>query len=171
MFHIQQLHLKNIGWRQYLKSWYIFFFQIPEIPEWLFGRERSHRIIKEPALSPENYSDEVMEIYSKNMTRPGGMKAMIDYYRDYFGADSKAERYRFSDYRCSNLNMLGENDMALTKETTYGTDRWVRDLTIRYLPRISHWVQQDAPTEVNAMISAFLRDEDVPEMIWESKLV
>ena len=33
------------------------------------------------------------------------------------------------------------------------------DLTIRYLPRISHWVQQDAPTEVNAMISAFLLGE------------
>ena len=106
------------------------------------------------------------------MTRPGGMKAMIDYYRDYFRGGLKRQRdIGFPIIEVPTLICWGENDMALTKETTYGTDRWVRDLTIRYLPRISHWVQQDAPTEVNSMISAFLRGEAVPEMIWESKLV
>ncbi len=69
------------------------------------------------------------------------------------------------------LMLWGEDDMALSKATTYGTDRYVRDLTLRYLPRISHWVQQDAPVEVNAMIRAFLDDQPVPEMRWESKLV
>jgi pimeloyl-ACP methyl ester carboxylesterase len=65
----------------------------------------------------------------------------------------------------------GEDDMALTKKTTYGTDKWVRDFTIRYLPRISHWVQQDAPEEVNAMIGAFVKGDPVPYMEWEAKLV
>ena len=129
-------------------------------------------MIKRTSAFPENYSDEVMEIYSKNITRPGGMKAMIDYYRDYFRGGLKRQRdIGFPIIEVPTLMCWGENDMALTKETTYGTDRWVRDLTIRYLPRISHWVQQDAPTEVNSMISAFLRGEAVPEMIWESKLV
>jgi hypothetical protein len=39
----------------------------------------------------------------------------------------------------------------------------VHDLTLRYLPGVSHWVQQDAPETVNAMVSAFLRGLDVPE--------
>jgi pimeloyl-ACP methyl ester carboxylesterase len=69
------------------------------------------------------------------------------------------------------LMCWGEDDMALTKETTYGTDKWVRDFTIRYLPRISHWVQQDAPAEVNAMIKAFIQGDPVPNMKWEAKLV
>ena len=30
----------------------------------------------------------------------------------------------------------------------------MRDLTIRYLPRVSHWVQQEQPVAVNAMIEA-----------------
>ena len=129
-------------------------------------------MIKRTSTFPENYSEEVMEIYSKNMIRPGGMKAMIDYYRDYFRGGLKRQRdIGFPIIEAPTLMCWGENDMALTKETTYGTERWVRDLTIRYLPRISHWVQQDAPREVNAMISAFLRGEVVPEMIWESKLV
>ena len=43
-------------------------------------------------------------------------------------------------------------------------------LTIRYLPRVSHWVQQDAPVAVNAMMRAFLNDEPVPELRWEATL-
>jgi pimeloyl-ACP methyl ester carboxylesterase len=61
------------------------------------------------------------------------------------------------------LMIWGEDDVALCKETTYGTERYVRDLTLRYLPGVSHWVQQDAPEIVNAMLAAFLRGEPVPE--------
>jgi len=60
------------------------------------------------------------------------------------------------------LMVWGEADVALGKDTTYGTDRYVRELTLRYLPGVSHWVQQDAPEMVNAMLSAFLRGESVP---------
>jgi len=69
------------------------------------------------------------------------------------------------------LMIWGEDDMALTKESTYRTDEFVRDFRIRYLPRISHWVQQDAPDETNAMIRAFLCDEPIPYMAWEARLV
>jgi epoxide hydrolase 4 len=65
----------------------------------------------------------------------------------------------------------GEDDVALTKETTFGTDEYVSDLTIRYLPRVSHWVQQEAPEIVNPMIKAFLMGEPVPVMRWEARLV
>ena len=43
-------------------------------------------------------------------------------------------------------------------------------LTIRYLPRVSHWVQQEAPETVNAMIEAFLRGRPVPYLEWEPRL-
>ena len=66
--------------------------------------------------------------------------------------------------------LWGEDDVALTKETTYATGDFVQNLTLRYLPRTSHWVQQDAPEEVNAMMTAFLNDEPVPEMVWEARL-
>jgi pimeloyl-ACP methyl ester carboxylesterase len=56
----------------------------------------------------------------------------------------------------------GEQDVALTKQTTFGTDRWVKDLTLRYLPAASHWVQQDDPAAVNALLEAWLRGDPVP---------
>ena len=36
-------------------------------------------------------------------------------------------------------------------------------LAKRYLPGISHWVQQDAPEAVNEMIACFLSGTSVPE--------
>ena len=68
------------------------------------------------------------------------------------------------------LMVWGEDDVALTKETTYGTDEVVRALTVRYLPRVSHWVQQEAPEAVNAMMRAFLLDEPVPYLQWQATL-
>ncbi|MEA3176441.1 MAG: epoxide hydrolase 4, partial [Gammaproteobacteria bacterium] len=48
-------------------------------------------------------------------------------------------------------------------ELTYGTDRYVSDLTLRYLPNVSHWVQQEAPETVNQMLQAWLSGKAVPQ--------
>ncbi len=60
------------------------------------------------------------------------------------------------------LMIWGEEDTALGKATTLGTDKYVSDLTLRYLPGVSHWVQQEAPETVNAMIEAWLKGQPVP---------
>jgi pimeloyl-ACP methyl ester carboxylesterase len=57
----------------------------------------------------------------------------------------------------------GERDTALGKELTYGTDQYVDKITLRYLPNVSHWVQQEAPEAVNAMLEAWLEGRPVPE--------
>lgn len=61
------------------------------------------------------------------------------------------------------LMIWGEVDVALGKELTYGTEELIRDLTLRYLPGVSHWVQQEAPESVNAMLEAWLQGKPVPE--------
>ena len=50
----------------------------------------------------------------------------------------------------------GEEDVALSKKTTLNTDRYVSNLTLKYLPGVSHWVQQEAPDQVNDLIKEFL---------------
>jgi len=54
------------------------------------------------------------------------------------------------------LMIWGEDDMTLTKATTFGTEQHVYDLTLHYLPGVSHWVQQDAPDAVNALLKEWL---------------
>ncbi|MCZ7684413.1 MAG: alpha/beta hydrolase [Sandaracinaceae bacterium] len=64
------------------------------------------------------------------------------------------------------LLIWGEHDVAQDKATTVGTGAWVRDLTVRYLPDAGHWVQQEAPEAVNAILEAWLTGRPVPEA-WE----
>ena len=162
------------GWEQLKKSWYILFFQIPGLAEWLMGRsDGMGAMIKKSSARPDLYPDEVISLYNENASRAGGLTGMINYYRALVrgGGGKRQQDQGIPVIETATLMLWGEDDLALTKETTYGTDKWVRDFTIRYLPRISHWVQQDAPEEVNAMMSAFLKGEPVPYMKWESKLV
>ena len=60
------------------------------------------------------------------------------------------------------LLIWGEQDPVLVPETIDEADAWVRDLTRRYLPGVGHWVQQEAPEEVNEILSAWLRGAPVP---------
>jgi pimeloyl-ACP methyl ester carboxylesterase len=54
------------------------------------------------------------------------------------------------------LIVWGEADTALGLELLDGTDTYVRDLTIQRLPGVSHWVQQEAPDDVNGSLRAWL---------------
>ena len=162
-----------MGWRQLVRSWYAIFFQIPGLAEWLLGRGDLGELMRGGSASPANFSSDVLRIYSANGRRPNGLRGMINYYRALIrGGGSRRQRDLGTPIiETPTLMLWGEDDTALTIETTYDTDQWVRDLTLRYLPRISHWVQQDAPDEVNAMMQAFIKGEPVPKMVWESRLI
>jgi pimeloyl-ACP methyl ester carboxylesterase len=54
------------------------------------------------------------------------------------------------------LMIWGENDTALGKELTYGTEAYVKDFQIKYIANCSHWVQQEQPQLVNQYIREFL---------------
>jgi pimeloyl-ACP methyl ester carboxylesterase len=163
------------GFAQLKKSWYIFFFQLPRLPEMMMKMRKGRgmgELIKESASHPQNFPDEVVELYNENGSRPENLTGMVNYYRALVrgGGGRRQRKLGYPIIETPTLMLWGEDDMALTKETTFGTEDVVKDFTIRYLPRISHWVQQDAPDEVNAMMSAFLKGEPIPEMEWEAKL-
>ncbi|MCP5065063.1 MAG: alpha/beta hydrolase [bacterium] len=155
--------LRN-GWRQRMRSWYAAFFQIPRLPEWLLtsrGAVMLERAFRQPGMDVSRFPDELIDVYRSNALRPGGMKAMIDWYRaagTSFGRDEPLAKIE-----TPTLMLWGENDPALGKELTYGTGQHVSDLTLRYLPGVSHWVQQEAPETVNRMLEAWLLQREVPE--------
>ncbi len=164
------------GFAQLKKSWYVFFFQLPRLPEMMMKMRNGKgmgELIRSSASQPDKFPEIVTAIYDENGARPENLTAMVNYYRALVrgGGGKRQSDLGYPMIETPTLMIWGEDDMALTKESTYGTDEVVRDFTIRYLPRISHWVQQDAPDETNAMISAFLKDEPVPQMVWESRLI
>ena len=155
-------------WRQISKSWYVLLFQIPWLPEALL-RARNCRAIGEAfrnsAVDKSRFPDGVLQVYRDNAAKPGALTAMLNYYRAMVrgGGGERQRRLGNPVIDVPTLLLWGENDIALGKETTYGTERYVTDLTVRYLPNVSHWVQQEAPEAVNAMLEAWLIGERVPE--------
>jgi pimeloyl-ACP methyl ester carboxylesterase len=163
------------GLAQLKKSWYVFFFQLPKLPELLLGRDNARAIgeaFRNSSVDRSRFPDEVVQVYARNAAQPGALTAMINYYRALVrgGGARRQTQQGYPLITTPTLMIWGEDDVALTKETTYGTDRVVSTLTIRYLPRVSHWVQQEAPETVNAMMRAFLLDEPVPYLRWEPVL-
>jgi pimeloyl-ACP methyl ester carboxylesterase len=153
---------------QILRSWYIFFFQVPWLPEWLFRLGRARAIgnaFRDMAVDKSRFPDEVLDIYRRQALQPGALTAMINYYRALVRTPLTRRDLRALERKIAEVPTLiiwGERDSALGAELTCGTATLVRDLTLRYLPEVSHWVQQEAPEVVNAMIGAWLVGRPVP---------
>jgi pimeloyl-ACP methyl ester carboxylesterase len=88
---------------------------------------------------------------------------MLNWYRAAARGGMNAQVARgFPTIEIPTLMLWGERDIALGKETTYGTERYVRNLELRYLPGVSHWAQQEAPERVNELLEAFLTSPSSP---------
>ncbi len=152
--------------RQLRKSWYIFFFQIPWLPEKLLcanGAKAIGNAFTKSAADESRFPPEVTDVCRQAALRPGAMRSMVNYYRAAVRGIRTTASEELTVIDVPTLMLWGLDDIALSKETTDGTDQYVTDLTLRFLPDISHWVQQDAPETVNAMLLAWLADEPVPE--------
>jgi pimeloyl-ACP methyl ester carboxylesterase len=148
-------------WRQRLRSWYALLFQVPWLPEALL-RARKYRAIGEAfrsmAVDKGRFPEEVLEVYRTAAAQPGALTAMINYYRALIRGRG-AQRQRALGYPIIDTPTLiiwGDHDRALGKETVQGTETFVRDLTVRYLSNVSHWVQQEAPERVNEIVEEWL---------------
>lgn len=140
--------------RQLSKSWYIFFFQLPFLPEWAASSQGYQQLAR--ALihdcRPGTFSREDIKFFLDAWRRQG-LGGGINYYRALM-----RHRPKFSDpppiIETPTLFVWGENDRALGKELTFGTEKFVPNLQMEYLPGISHWVQQEAAGEVNRLLAA-----------------
>ena len=148
--------------QQLQKSWYIFAFQLPWLPELLF-QANDYQAIKEAftgmAIDKTAFSPADLQAYRDAAAKPGALTAMINYYRGIFGSlFDRPQEWGILDI--PTLTIWGEADTAFGKELTYGTDAYVRDWQIKYIPNCSHWVQQEQPALVNTYMREFLSLED-----------
>jgi pimeloyl-ACP methyl ester carboxylesterase len=143
--------------RQLRRSWYIFFFQLPRLPELMLGA-RGARFIGEAfrgmAVDKSAFPEPVLAHYRGLAMRPGALTAMVNYYRANFSILAKAGPTPRIDVPV--LMVWGEQDTALGLELTEGYGPYVADFTLVRLPRVSHWVQQEAPSQVNAALATWL---------------
>lgn len=158
---VAQREMKTIA--QLRKSWYVFFFQLPWLPERYMsgkGAKGIKRAFYGMAIDKSRFPPDVLQTYADAALRPGAITAMINWYRALIrhGNSVKMGKARVE---VPTLMIWGEEDSALGLGCTVGTETWVPDLTLRRLPNVSHWVQQEAPEQVNAMIETWLGQKQI----------
>lgn len=146
------------NFHQIRKSWYIFFFQIPCIPELvfkLFGKSIIKAAMRGNAIRKEAFTDEDLEQYLSAMQEPGAFTAALNYYRAAFRSRLHVKKSDGKKKKIAAQTLLiwGEKDSVLGKELTYGMDPFFSgSLDIHYIPNCSHWVNEEQPDLVNSLL-------------------
>jgi len=143
--------------QQLLRSSYIFLFQLPFVPEMLIQFD-DYKALESAflgmAVNKTAFTQEDLDAYKDAFAKRGAVTAALNYYRNIFQQGLTSQDWSVLDV--PTLMIWGESDTALGKELTYGTEAYVRDFQIKYIPHCSHWVQQEQPQLVNQYIREFL---------------
>jgi pimeloyl-ACP methyl ester carboxylesterase len=143
--------------RQLARSWYIFVFQLPWLPERLVRANgwAPFRSGLEHDARPGALTEGQIEHYVEAWSQPGAPTAMINYYRAGF---RQARRFRVGTGRVQapTLVIWGERDRYLGAELAEPDRADVPNLErVVRLPEASHWVQHDEPERVGQLLIEF----------------
>ena len=105
--------------QQMLKSWYIAFFQIPFLPEFLIQLD-DYRLIEQAfrgmVINQSAFTDQDIEAYKNAFAKRGALTSAINYYRNlpvYLSQEKVSDILKIPT-----LMIWGEEDTALGKELT-----------------------------------------------------
>lgn len=138
---------------QLSRSWYIFFFQIPWLPERLMQRNSFAGLRKMLRASGhrDTFTRAEVERYVDSWRSPGTLTAMINWYR---AAARRAFRSR-PDHGLvepPTLILWGEQDVALKASMAQPSAALCRNGRVEFFPDATHWIQHDAPERVNQLL-------------------
>jgi pimeloyl-ACP methyl ester carboxylesterase len=143
---------------QIRRSWYVFLFQLPWIPE--MGMKQNNWRGAVSALRGSGkihtFTNEDIKKYKEAWSQPGAMTAMINWYR----AVMRYQPQMIDDSRIKvpTLMMWGMKDVALTHRLARPSMDYVEEGNLIFFPEATHWVQHDAAEEVNHYLIDFLFD-------------
>jgi pimeloyl-ACP methyl ester carboxylesterase len=152
---------------QLLSSWYIFFFQLPYLPERLLssrGGALVSRLLRRAMVDPSRVPPGKLAEYEANFSTLEAARAAISYYRQGLRRNLSPRGLRemreYPRIRAPFLLIWGEQDTALRKTLTKGLGRHFElRPVVHYLPEEGHFVPLEAPEKVAALLIEHLSDE------------
>jgi pimeloyl-ACP methyl ester carboxylesterase len=142
--------------RQLLRSWYMFFFQLPWLPEALFSAF-NYRIGASSLLRssrPGTFSAEDLIEYRAAWSQPAALTAMINWYRALFRF-----RAKFPDrtVHVPTRILWGERDAFLLAEMAHESLRYCTNAELFTFVNATHWLQHEEPARVSELLIDFFR--------------
>ncbi len=144
--------------RQLAKSWYMFAFQLPGLPERAV-RASNWRALRrgfEHDARPGAFTPEDIERYVAAWSQPDTTTAMINYYRAALRRSPRTAEARLRPVAAPTLVIFGERDRYLSADLVEPYRDDVPNLVrVVRLPQASHWVQHDEPETVGKLLVEF----------------
>ncbi len=143
--------------RQLLRSWYVLLFRIPRLSEWALSARNFHLIrdlFRRQPFKPA-FSDGETEAYIQALAKPGALTAALNWYRENAAPDA-VHLARSARVDAPTLVIWGERDTSLGIELLDDLKRVAPRVRVHRITNASHWVQNEAPDEVNRVLIEFL---------------
>ncbi|BFY97647.1 hypothetical protein BsWGS_00687 [Bradybaena similaris] len=154
----------NTNPEQAKKSRYVFFFQLPFLPEFalklgdyaLFNALLPSKFSKPKSEIPDSVTQEHIAPYKYTFSQPGALSPPLNYYRHLMrrGNDSALD-YNLQ-YLMPALLIWGCQDKALDMAIPKTIEKDVPTIEVKTIPNANHFVQTDAPDEVNKIMREWL---------------
>lgn len=143
---------------QLRKSWYIFLFQLPWLPE-LILRRRDWALLTKTLLNtslPGVFSDSDLKQYKQAWAKNGALTAMLNAYRAALLRPSKlAVDYKASHVNVPVLLVWGKNEQFAVKAMARESLEYCDDGRIEMVETASHWIQHEQPAQLNSLLLQF----------------
>jgi len=144
------------SWRQKRKSWYIFFFQVPWLPELISSRINFALLRKGLIKSSRRgtFSETDLKQYQEAWSKKNALRSMINWYRAAFRTMFEKSVKYYIDI--PTLLIWGMKDFALISDMAQPSIDLCRKGRLVFIEEASHWVQHEEPDRVNSLIKDYL---------------
>lgn len=142
--------------RQLLRSWYMFFFQLPWLPEAVLS-SFDYRISARSLLRSSRagtFSREDLAQYRAAWSQPGALTAMINWYRALFRFRTK---FRDRTVHVPTRILWGELDAFLLSEMAQESMRYCDNAELFTFAHATHWLQHEEANRVSELLVEFFR--------------
>jgi len=147
--------------RQIFSSWYIFYMQIPFLPEYLMKRNLDQlfeRFLVGWSVNKDAFSESDLEKYKEVYRDTATIKAAMSYYRAGVRYAHLLLNGKNKKVQCPVQILWGEDDHALTAKLNDNIeDLCAKNCEVIYIPNCSHWIQHEQPELVSKHILSFLQ--------------
>ncbi len=133
---------------QALHSWYMVFFQLPQVPERLLAIRGGERM--RSALRRSGLDDDFAARYAaRAAARPGGMTGPLNWYR----ALPSALRDPIGDVTVPTMLVWSDGDPFITRKSAELCSDYVQGpYRFEVLPGVSHWIPEQEPVRTAELL-------------------
>ena len=141
---------------QWLKSSYMAFFQLPEVPEKLMAANdfESMKQAMKGTARPDAFTDQELERYKDAWSQPGALTGMLNWYR----AIRKGSLLQMpkAPMRMPVRIIWGLGDQFLSPMLATESLKFCENAELVWVGEATHWVHHEQPEIVNRLIKEFL---------------